>query len=167
MGDQFIMTVVGPDEPGVMNSLAEITHRHEGKWLASKISNLEGQFAAVIKVEAPAAQTQRLKEALIALPRLQLAIHDCRPAQSTATRSVSLTIDSEDYPGLVNEVAALLHSHGINVNHMTSHRLSVAETGSTVFTAELDMSVPAELDPAQVAMELECLHKRMVVQILS
>ncbi|MBY5993898.1 glycine cleavage system protein R [Ferrimonas balearica] len=161
----FLMTVMGPDRPGMLNQLAALTHQHQGKWLNSRMINLEGQFAAIIKVEVPKSQQQQLQEALMETPRMHLQIHDCHPEWSAPDRTLALQIDAKDQPGLINDITSALTSHGINVEQMECHRVASAE-GGTLFTAELALSVPAELDPDLVVMELEGLHSHLMVQRL-
>ncbi|MBY6188453.1 ACT domain-containing protein [Marinobacter hydrocarbonoclasticus] len=163
MNAHFLMTVVGPDRPGMLNQLAATTHHHQGKWLNTRTINLEGQFAAIIKVEAPASELQQLQEALTEAPRMLVQIHECHPDLAVMPKPVHLQIDAADRPGLVNDITATLDGHGISVEKLECHRVASAE-GGTLFTAELAVQMPAELDPDLVLMELEGLGEKVMVQ---
>ncbi|MBW3141598.1 glycine cleavage system protein R [Ferrimonas balearica] len=163
MNAHFLMTVVGPDRPGMLNQLASTTHHHQGKWLNTRTINLEGQFAAIIKVEAPQSEMQQLQEALCEAPRMLVQIHECHPEQAVPAKPFHLQIDAADRPGLVNDITAALDGHGIAVEKLECHRVGSAD-GGTLFTAELALHMPAELDPDIVMMELEGLSDRMIVQ---
>jgi glycine cleavage system regulatory protein len=162
MLEQFLVTITGPYRPGIMNQLAALTHQHQGKWLSNKMANLEGQFAAIIKVELPQASTSALQAALAALPELQLTVHEHSPIPTQTTQSIELKIDARDQPGLINEITKVISDQDISVDHMASRRLSVPGTGDTVFTAEFSLTTPAELSPATLVAELEALYPHLI-----
>ncbi|BEU02365.1 glycine cleavage system regulatory protein [Agarivorans sp. OAG1] len=163
MSDLFLVTATGEDKPGTLNRLADITHSHQGKWLSSRVVNLDGQVACIFKVQVPQKNTQALQQALLAVDDLHLSINGCKPAHLSQSESLSLVIDAEDRPGLINDITRLLVGHGVNVNKLECHRMSVPEAGGSVFTAELDLMVPDSENTAGIIAEIEGLQSQMVV----
>ena len=49
----LILTVVGPDRPGLVRAIAEAVAARGGSWLESRMARLAGQFAGIVLVEAP------------------------------------------------------------------------------------------------------------------
>src|SRR5258708_38228659 len=49
----LILTVIGPDRPGLVRALAHAVAAHGGSWLESRMARLAGQFAGIVMVEAP------------------------------------------------------------------------------------------------------------------
>ncbi len=49
----LILTVIGPDRPGLVRTLSEAVTAHGGSWLESRMARLAGQFAGIVLVEAP------------------------------------------------------------------------------------------------------------------
>src|ERR1700761_4717834 len=49
----LILTVVGPDRPGLVRALSEAVAARGGSWLESRMARLAGQFAGIVLVEAP------------------------------------------------------------------------------------------------------------------
>ena len=49
----LILTVVGPDRPGLVRALAEAVAARSGSWLESRMARLAGQFAGIVLLEAP------------------------------------------------------------------------------------------------------------------
>jgi glycine cleavage system regulatory protein len=49
----LILTVVGPDRPGLVHTLSEAVATRGGSWLESWTARLAGQFAGIVLVEAP------------------------------------------------------------------------------------------------------------------
>ena len=46
MTTYLVLTIIGEDRPGIVESLAEIISDHSGNWLESSMSQLAGKFAA-------------------------------------------------------------------------------------------------------------------------
>jgi glycine cleavage system regulatory protein len=57
----LILTVVGPDRPGLVRALAEAVAARNGSWLESRMARLAGQFAGIVLVEAPDALLDDLR----------------------------------------------------------------------------------------------------------
>jgi glycine cleavage system regulatory protein len=163
MSALFLVTAVGEDKPGTLNHLADLTHSHQGKWLSSRVVNLDGYVACIFKVQVPQKNSQALQERLLALDELQVTIHQCKPAHLLEAEPIRLSIDAEDRPGLINDITRLLVGHGVNVNKLECHRVSVPDAGENVFTAEFDLMVPDNENTASIIAEIEGLQEQMVV----
>jgi glycine cleavage system regulatory protein len=59
----LILTVIGPDRPGLVRALSEAVAARGGSWLESRMARLAGQFAGIVLVDAP----ESLREDLRAL----------------------------------------------------------------------------------------------------
>src|SRR3569623_1294452 len=70
----LVMTMIGPDRPGLVEAVADIDTKHSGNWLDSRMSRLGGQFAGILRVEFPAASEQQFIEALRALESRGLSV---------------------------------------------------------------------------------------------
>ncbi|MGL4399643.1 MAG: glycine cleavage system protein R, partial [Luteolibacter sp.] len=64
MTHSIVMTVLGGDRPGLVNSLAATVASHGGNWLESRMARLAGQFAGIVRIECPAATVDALIAAL-------------------------------------------------------------------------------------------------------
>ena len=49
----LVMTVIGPDRPGLVDSVAALVAEHGGNWLESRMSRLGGHFAGILRVDVP------------------------------------------------------------------------------------------------------------------
>ena len=56
MATPFVFTFVGADQPGLVEQLSQTVAEHGGNWLESRMSELAGQFAGIVKVEVSQAQ---------------------------------------------------------------------------------------------------------------
>src|SRR5678816_4612379 len=70
----LVMTIVGPDRPGLVDSVAALVAEHKGNWLESRMSRLGGQFAGILRVEVPPGLEAELVAALKRLDSRGLAV---------------------------------------------------------------------------------------------
>src|ERR1044072_596548 len=95
MQHSLVMTVIGNDRPGLVDSVASIVAEHGGNWLESRMSRLGGQFAGIVHVEVPADREQSLTKALKALDArgLSVVVHSDQPQAQTSRRTNILEIE--------------------------------------------------------------------------
>ena len=60
----LVMTIIGPDRTGLVESVARVVAEHGGNWLESRMSRLGGEFAGILRIELPADKRQSLLDAL-------------------------------------------------------------------------------------------------------
>ena len=48
---ELVLTIIGRDRAGVVASLADVVHFHEGNWKRSELAEIAGTFAGVVVVE--------------------------------------------------------------------------------------------------------------------
>ncbi|EGA64125.1 transcriptional regulator [Vibrio brasiliensis] len=162
MNSTFIVNFVGKATPATIKQLAAITHENGGKWLISKVNFIEDQVAAVIKVELPTDNAEVVKEAFTAHPDLLVQITDSDQATHHVDTIYQLRLDSNDRAGIVNEITHVLDGQGINILDMDCQRVFIAGGGgvsSSLFTANMAIRLPQELDINDVANELESLSE--------
>jgi len=56
----LVMTIIGRDRPGLVDSVATRVAEHGGNWLESRMSRLGGHFAGILRVEIPSEQEPSL-----------------------------------------------------------------------------------------------------------
>ena len=64
MNASLVMTIIGPDRPGLVQSLAAVVADHQGNWVESRMSHLAGQFAGILRIDIDATQMDRLIDSL-------------------------------------------------------------------------------------------------------
>ena len=53
MSTTLVLTVIGTDRPGLVESIAAVVAAHGGNWLESRMARLGGQFAGIVRIEVP------------------------------------------------------------------------------------------------------------------
>ncbi len=60
VAQSIVLTLVGPDRPGLVEAVSDIVVRHGGNWLESRMAQLAGQFAGVLRIDIPNEQVYAL-----------------------------------------------------------------------------------------------------------
>ncbi|NIM63004.1 MAG: glycine cleavage system protein R, partial [Acidobacteria bacterium] len=50
MSISLVLTVNGPDRPGLVEALSQTVAKHQGSWLESRMARLAGHFAGILRV---------------------------------------------------------------------------------------------------------------------
>lgn len=170
MNSVFIVNLVGRASPTTIKQLAAITHENGGKWLISKVNFIEDQVAAVIKIEMPTQHVQIVKDAFSAHENLVVQFVDSDLSSHNKETIFHLRLDANDRAGIVNEITHILDNQGISILDMDCQRVFIAGGGgvsSSLFTANMAIKLPVELDIEDVANELESLSEDTRVMIES
>jgi glycine cleavage system regulatory protein len=163
-----VLTLLGPDRPGLVELVAGVIAGHGGNWLESRMTRLGGKFAGILRAELPA---DRLPAALAALGALEgrgLKVY-AEAAPHAATDAPEQIMDLElvglDRPGIVREISQLLAANGVNVEELTTNRKSAPMSGEMLFEARAHVRVPAAMDLAVLRAGLERLATDLVVEV--
>lgn len=146
MDASLVMTVIGRDRPGLVESVAQVVAAHGGNWLESRMSRLGGHFAGILRVSVPAANQPALEAALQALRSVGLVVtmhRDDVPAETQVAHGAVLEIVGQDRPGIIREISHALAESGVNVEELESECSSAAMSGEAIFKARFHVSIPA------------------------
>ena len=164
----LVMTVIGQDRPGLVDSIAALVAEHGGNWLESRMSRLGGQFAGILRVEVPSENESPLVAALgrLASQGLTVVAHpdQPKPAPGIARQSV-LEIVGQDRPGIVRQISHVLASLGVNVEELQTECASAAMSGETLFKARATLNIPESCNAAQIRQQLERIAADLIVEI--
>ena len=164
----LVMTVIGADRPGLVESVAGLVAEHGGNWLESSMSRLGGQFAGILRVEVPSERERALMSALegLATRGLHVVVHPDQPLPiPEASRLSMLEVVGHDRPGIVRQISHTLASEGVNVEELQTERSSAAMSGESLFKARAKLSIPPSVDVAQLRGKLEKIAEDLIVDI--
>jgi glycine cleavage system regulatory protein len=164
----LVLTLLGPDRPGLVELVAGVIARHQGNWLESRMTHLAGHFAGLLRAELPEGEVKAALSELAALEARGLKViaeSVPRSAPRAADKTMALELVGLDRPGLVREIAQLLATSGVNVEELTTNRTSAPMSGDMLFEAHAHVRVPADTDVAKLRAGLERLANDLVVEI--
>jgi glycine cleavage system regulatory protein len=164
----LVLTVLGEDRPGLVESLAYLITAHEGNWLESRMAHLAGQFAGILRASVPDANAAGLINALqgLASHGLQVLV-----AQSTSdelardSRWLTLDLVGNDHLGIIRDLAHALAQRSINIDELQTECTSAPMTGGMLFKATARLRVPLEVTVAELQVALDQLAHDLAVDI--
>jgi len=163
----LVMTVLGPDRPGLVRSLADVVKTHDGSWLESRMTRLAGQFAGVVRVECPADQVAVLSDALAALAGEGLTVQAVREdiVDTSPRKTLRVEVTGNDRPGIVSELTAAISMAGGNVEELVTDLESAPMSGHPLFRASGVISLPPETEDSAMIAAIERLSGDLTVDI--
>lgn len=169
MNTSLVLTLVGLDRPGLVESVAQLVAAHGGNWLESRMARLGGQFAGIARVTIPTAREAEVRAALVALKARGLEVTVAQdPAQTPAAkvgRAVRLELVGQDRPGIVHQITHVLAAHRVNVEELTTECVEAPMAGGMLFQAQAELLIPATADMAAIRADLEKIAADLMVDL--
>ncbi|MDG9925930.1 MULTISPECIES: glycine cleavage system protein R [unclassified Pseudomonas] len=165
--DHLVLTVIAPDQPGLVERIAQCIAAHGGNWLESRMSRMAGQFAGILRVAVPAEGYDELVDGLQGLNthgiRVLVAESGIKP--SCTWKPIHLDLVGNDRPGIVRDITRLLAEHGINVESLTTEVAPAPMSSEPLFHADAVLAVPLTLSLDLLRDKLESLADDMMVEL--
>lgn len=164
----LVLTLIGPDRPGLVEAVAEPIAVHGGNWLESRMAHLAGQFAGILRVEVPDAKASALADALRRLEARGLRVTvETAPGAAADTPRRTLVVDlvGLDRPGIVHEISHVLAQRGVNIEELVTDRTPAPMSAELLFRSKARVNVPEGLDAAELRARLEKLAQDLMVQV--
>ena len=164
----LVLTVIGPDRPGLVEALSETIADYGANWLESRMSHLEGWFAGLLRVNIPDARAADLIRALDELESrgLHVTVQDTEPAPSVAeTRGLQLELIGQDHPGIIRQFSHVLAEHRVNVDELDTNVTSAPMSGELLFRAKASLRVPSSVPLEELRKTLEKIANELMVDL--
>lgn len=164
----LVMTVIGRDRTGLVESVARIVAEHGGNWLESRMCRLGGEFAGILRIHVPREKESALVLALQGLQAQGLSVvvrPDPAGPTSAARRLASIEIVGHDRPGIVRQISAALARQGVNVEELETECVSAPMSGEMLFKAVAKLQLPETCVVDGLRKELEKLAGDLMVEV--
>ena len=168
MRTSLVISFIGDDRPGLIEQISAVVSKHEGNWLESRMSQLAGKFAGIVRVGVPTEHIEGMTEALQALDSEDLSVlveASEATSNSGAHEILQLSMIGLDRPGIVREVSQALAKYGINVLEMTTDVTHAPMTGELMFNAEASIEIPENVDVKDLYDQLEVITNDLAVEM--
>ncbi|HPA17708.1 MAG TPA: ACT domain-containing protein [Verrucomicrobiae bacterium] len=162
------MTLIGPDRPGLVGSIAAAVAGHGGNWEESRMSHLGGQFAGILRARVPAPKEAALVAALRALESqgLQMILHpEAASAKVPGEELVSMEIVGLDRPGIVSQISAALARRGVNVEELNTECAAAPMSGEVMFHANAQLRLPAGCTVGNLSADLGAIAADLMIEV--
>lgn len=152
--NHLVLTFIGPDRPGLVDTLSDIVSQEKGNWQTSSLHHLSGFFAGVVEIAVDDANTNTLKDKLLSIPDLNCQLEFATNRTSSNDASLVLELTANDRAGIVQEISSVIHKQGGNLVKLVSAHEAAAHTGQEVFKAKASIEVSASsVDDLIAALE--------------
>lgn len=166
MKTSLVITIVGPDQTGLVDSLSSLISEHGGSWLESRMSRLAGQFAGILHVSVDQDKTHALSTALQTIENLNIVVETAQSSEpETPAHSIEIEVVGHDRPGIVQQVSHALASLSINVDDLHTELESAPMSGELLFKANARLGVPEGVSAESLYEKLEALADDIIVTI--
>jgi len=154
MNKHFVISALGQDKPGIVNSLSKNILDFGGNITDSRMSVLGDEFALVMLVTGTEETISHIENSL---PGLQDSLGLTIISKQTDARiseerrlPYCVNVVAMDNPGIVHDVTGFLSNRGINVEELSTSTYSAAHTGTPMFSLDLNISLPADVNISQL-----------------
>lgn len=163
----LVLTLVGDDRAGLVQTLADAVAEHGGNWARSELAELAGAFAGIVLVEVPDDRADALTASLSELSGLlTITPYRGRGEAPTATgEQVTFTVLGNDRPGIVRDVTRAVVAGGLSIDRFTSRTTAAPMAGGELFEATVTARAPEGADVSAAVAELERLAGEIQVDL--
>ncbi|HUS28296.1 MAG TPA: ACT domain-containing protein [Kofleriaceae bacterium] len=170
MRDTLVLTLIGNDRTGLVQSVAEKLSSLGANWEEARMARLAGQFAGILLVTIEAGKTDELVASLRTLDAAGLQVTARRtaaPEPATDHSVLKLTVTANDRPGIVRDVSRVLAERGINVEDLETEVTSAAMSGGPLFNYRALIRAPGGVALDDLRARLEALGSELMVDLSS
>jgi glycine cleavage system regulatory protein len=164
----LVLTLIGPDRPGLVEALARSIAAHDANWLESRMSRLAGKFAGILLVDVPDDQAEALTRSLRELQSEGLTVVIEHSTEEEAPRDwvgLQLSLVGQDRPGIIRDISRALAGRGVNVEELSTGCTSAPMSGEALFHATARLQVPKGAPLEELREALEALANDLMVDL--
>jgi glycine cleavage system regulatory protein len=164
----LVMTIIGEDRTGLVESVARLVAEQGGNWLESRMCRLGGEFAGILRIHIPKDKESVLIKALRNLEAqgLTAVVHPDKSSPAAQNKKLaSLELVCHDRIGIVLHISSVLARQGINVEELETECTSAPMSGEMLFKATAKLSLPDSCSLAQLRQELEDVAGNMMIDL--
>ncbi len=168
MKQSIVMSVLGDDTSGLVESLSSIIVQHQGEWVESKMAHLSGKFAGILRINLPpekvAEFTKNIQQAQLGL---QISLEQVKLQKTTIKTSLySLDLIGQDQVGIVNKLSSALSKINVNVEELCTEIVDASMSGEHLFKAKAVLAVPVATDIEHLEDELNKIADELILDLV-
>jgi len=165
--ESLVVTVIGKDRPGLVESVSAVVEKHGGSWVESRMSRLAGEFAGILRVSVPLESADALTHALEGLKAggLRVVVERGFEEKPEEGHLIFLDLVGGDRPGIVHAISEALAARNVNVDELNTECEGAPWSGDTLFKATARLRAPKDLDLDQLRESLEAIAGDLMVDV--
>ena len=165
----ILISVLGDDKPGLLDSLSEIIVSNDGDWVESNMSTVQAKFAGILRVNVPSKSAKKLmKELTSSKLGLQIACEETAPVTFSEFKSYNIELIGQNHVGIINKLSHVLtYELKANVEGIKTEIIDASMSGEQLFKAQITLHLPKSVDERLIKDKLELIADEMMVEIYS
>jgi len=170
MPKRFVLTLTGTDRIGLVEHVTELILECDGDVQASRMARLGGEFAMLMLVSIPDANTEQLSRNMENLVResFKVSVTETEAdviAERKDWQSYLIEVRGANHEGIIHEIAEHLSEQEINIESIDTNVVPEPMSGAPLFTMEAIIVVPPDLPEHTWQDELEEVADRLNVEL--
>ena len=165
----ILISVLGDDKPGLLDSLSEIIVSNDGDWIESNMSTVQAKFAGILRVDVPPKNAKKLiKDLTTSKLGLQIACEETAPVTFSDFKSYNIELIGQNHVGIINKLSHVLtYELKANVEGIKTEIIDASMSGEQLFKAQITLHLPKSVDERLIKDKLELIADEMMVEIYS
>ncbi len=169
MQTSVIVSVIGPDRPGLIDRLSSVIVSAGGNWEDSRMLRLAGQFAGMVQVVVVEEALPSLEAGLSQLEGEGLQARLYRTGRSDdpsgSGRAFDLEVVGQDRQGIVSAISGALARLGVNVVELATDCGDAPWSGGRIFKTHARLHCPDPLDAGALREAVEAIAHDLMVEL--
>ena len=161
--ESMLITLTGPDRPGVVELLSGWVAELEGSWKDANLHYVAGQFAGIIEVNLPVGRQAELANSLQGLRDYQYLIQPIEQSRAEVQHKTRLTVTGNDRSGIVKEISQAVNQAGGNILKLKTRCRPAPNWGGDLFRAQLLVGVEHTQQLDNIRANLESISNDLMV----
>ena len=172
MEKKFIMTAFSKDRPGVVADITEVIYENGCNLEDSTMTSMLDEFAIILLFvgKGDSLKDQLLKECrrlekekgITAFIR-SVEAEDKEKQIDFSTKTI--TVEGIDQAGIVYKVSRFLANNNINIENLTSRRITSPESGTAIYFMEIKVQIPEKISFEHLENELSQVGEALNLDI--
>ncbi len=169
MQTSLIVSVIGPDRPGLIEKIASVITAASGNWEGSRMLRLAGQFSGMVQVVIAEDALPELNAALAELEKSNLHIRILHSGGIETTpetgRVMTMEVVGQDRQGIVSSISRTLSQMGVNVIELATDCSEAPWTGERLFKTNARLIVPEDISGDRLREAVEEIALDLMVEL--
>ena len=158
MQQRLIISALGDDHPGIVNEISGEVSKLKCNIEETQVNVFSGEFSILLDVSG---KNDAIEKLILSLPELEKKLNLSITFKKGGTRQrignvmpYKVKITSIDDIGLVHDVSDFFANKSINIENMRTSTYPTPHTSTTLFSADLIISLPKSILISQLREEL-------------
>lgn len=162
----IVITLIGDDRPGIVEAISKIIVNHQGEWVESRLVNLSGKFAGVLRANIPEEECDAFSTDIKSGTKgLKITIEEAHVDVAEKGKCYKLQLVGQDRPGIIHRISSALVENGATVDEMESEVVEASMSGEKLFKANIMLCLAKGYSIDDLSEVLEDLANELIVDI--